>query len=310
MRYKRLDLNLLTALRVLLAEKSITRAGAVLGLTQSSMSKILARLRDYFDDPLVVQLGRRMILTPLAESLVDPINGVLMQIDTTITTRPEFQPSTASRNFSIVASDYSTSVVLVQALRRIHSEAPGISVDIRSPSQTAARELESGEVDFIVSPESMMSATQSGCVLFEDAYVIVVDAKNTAVGNSLTLQKYLDLRHVAFESGRTGLPQFERWIVNRFGGDRVVEVTSHSFVNLAQLVIGTARIATMQLRLALQLASYLPVRLVRAEFEIPALIEMLQWHTYRDLDPGSLWFRTRVSEVANSLLPLRNLTVG
>ena len=86
MRYHKLDLNLLTALKALLAEKNVTRAGEVVHVTQSAMSGILARLRDYFGDPLIVQVGRKMELTSLAESLVEPVNDVLLRIDATIAT--------------------------------------------------------------------------------------------------------------------------------------------------------------------------------------------------------------------------------
>ena len=58
-RYHKLDLNLLTALKALLAEKNVTRAGEAVHVTQSAMSGILSRLRDYFGDPLIVQVGRK-----------------------------------------------------------------------------------------------------------------------------------------------------------------------------------------------------------------------------------------------------------
>src|SRR6202022_941399 len=154
MRYHKLDLNLLTALKALLAEKNVPRAGESVHVTQSAMSGILARLRDYFGDPLIVQVGRKMELTPLAESLVEPVNDVLLRIDATIATRPEFNPLITRRHFLIVASAYSLNVLYLDVLRRVHREAPGMSVEFRSPSEAAAAELEAGEVDFIVNPEN------------------------------------------------------------------------------------------------------------------------------------------------------------
>jgi DNA-binding transcriptional LysR family regulator len=302
MRYNKLDLNLLTALKALLAEKNVTRAGESVHVTQSAMSGILARLRDYFGDPLIVQIGRKMELTPLAESLVEPVNDVLLRIDATIATRPEFNPLTTRRHFSVVASDYSIYVLLLDVLRRVHSDAPGMSLEFRNPSESAAADLEAGEVDFIINPESQHSPVQSGTVLWEDSYVIVVDAHNSEVGTSIGIEQYLALRHVGFKSGKHGLPQFETWMANRHGDERNVEVIAHSFYLLPQLVIGTSRLATMHTRLARQMiASSLPVRLVRPEFEIPRLIEVLQWHKYRDLDPGSMWLRDVIIEGARSL---------
>ena len=306
-RYHKLDLNLLTALKALLAEKNVTRAGEAVHVTQSAMSGILSRLRDYFGDPLIVQVGRKMELTSLAESLVEPVNDVLLRIDATIATRPEFNPLTTRRHFSVVASDYSIHVLLLDVLRRVHHDAPGMSLEFRNPSESAAAELEAGEVDFIVNPESQNSQAQSGTVIFEDSYVIVVDAGNKEVGDSIAIDQYLALRHVAFKSGKHGLPQFETWMANRYGEERRVEVVAHSFYLLPRLVIGTSRIATMHTRLAKQLAGDLPIRLVKPEFEIPRLIEVLQWHKYRDLDPGSMWLRDVILEGARSLPPLAEL---
>jgi LysR family transcriptional regulator, nod-box dependent transcriptional activator len=307
MRYHKLDLNLLTALKALLAEKNVTRAGESVHVTQSAMSGILARLRDYFGDPLIVQVGRKMELTSLAESLVEPVNDVLLRIDATIATRPEFNPLSTRRHFSVVASDYSISVLLLDVLRRIHRDAPGMSLEFRNPSESAAAELEAGEVDFIINPESQHSPVQSGTVLFEDSYVIVVDAGNKEVEDPVTMEQYLTLRHVAFKSGKYGLPQFETWMSNRHGDERYVEVVAHSFNLLPQLVIGTSRVATMHTRLAKQLAGSLPIRLIKPAFEIPRLIEVLQWHKYRDLDPGSMWLRDAILEGARTLPPLAEL---
>jgi len=301
MRYHKLDLNLLTALKALLAEKNVTRAGETVHVTQSAMSGILSRLREYFGDPLIVQVGRRMELTPLAESLVEPINDVLLRIDATIATRPEFDPQTTRRHFSIVASDYVIHVLLLQVLRRVHRESPGMSLEFRGPSEASASELEAGEVDFIVHPEGQSSPTQSTAVLFEDTYTIVVDAQNSEVGDSVGIEQYLSLRHVTFMSGRHGLPQLESWLVNRYGDQRSVEVVTHTFSLLPQLVVGTARVATMHTRLARKLAEGMPVRLVKPAFDIPRLVEVLQWHTYRDLDPGSMWLRECIIRAAGEM---------
>ena len=307
MRYHKLDLNLLTALKALLTEKNVTRAGEAVHITQPAMSGVLARLREYFGDPLIVQVGRKMELTPLAESLVEPLTDALLRIDATITTRPEFNPLTTNRRFSVVASDYSINVLLLEVLRRVHREAPGLSVEFRTPSESAPAELEEGEVDFIINPESQNSPMQSGVVLFEDSYVIVVDADNHEVGDSIGIEQYLALRHVAFKSGKFGLPQLESWVANRYGDERRVEVITHSFSLLPRLVVGTARIATMHTRLAQQCAGNLPVRLVKPTFEIPRLVEVLQWHKYRDLDPGSMWFRDMIIAGARALPSLGEL---
>ena len=91
------DLNLLIALDALLTEKSVTRAGARMHLSQSAMSGALARLRRAFDDDLLVPIGRRMDLTPLGRELVQPLQDILLQIHSTMTTRAKFDAATSER---------------------------------------------------------------------------------------------------------------------------------------------------------------------------------------------------------------------
>jgi LysR family transcriptional regulator, nod-box dependent transcriptional activator len=305
MRYQKLDLNLLTALKALLIEKNVTRAGEVVHVTQSAMSGILARLREYFGDPLIVQVGRKMELTPLAESLAEPVSDVLLRIDATIATRPEFNPQTTRRRFSIVTSDYAATVLLLDVLRRVHHEAPGLSIEFCNPTAHAAAELEAGEVDFIISPEGFASPSQSRAVLFEDSYTLVVDERHPHSGASMSLEQYLALGHVAYRSGK-GSPLFETWFGNRHGDTRRLEVTAHSFQLLPNLVIGTTRVATLHTRLAQQCGGNLPVRLIKPAFETPRLVQVLQWHTYRDFDPGNRWLRERILEGARKLPSLES----
>ena len=304
MRYNRLDLNLLIALKALLTEQNVTRAGETIFVTQSAMSGILARLRDYFDDPLIVQVGRKAKLTPLAESLLEPVTDVLVRIDAAISTRLVFDPAVTRRHFSIVTSDYVQSVFLIDFLRTMHREAPNVTLELRQPSENASADLEAGEVDFIISPDRFISQSQSGEALFEDDYVVAVSADNPHVGDTIDLESYVSMGHVTFQNGTRGRPMFESWFAKQHGEMRRVEVTAHTFNLLPQLIIGTRRVATLHQRLARRYAAALPIRLVRPLFQIPTLVEVLQWHKYRDLDPGSAWLRDRIIAMARELPPL------
>jgi len=302
MRYQRLDLNLLTALRALLVEKNVTRAGEAIHVSQSAMSGILARLREYFDDPLIVPVGRRMELTPLAESLVTKVNDVLLMVDATLGTKPDFDPATSRRHFSIVASDYVASVLLLDVLRTVHHEAPGLTIEFQQPSTNAYQALEAGEVDLVINPESYSVSTQSSCVLFEDTYHAVVDADNTQVGDSMSLEQYLALRHVVFQAN--GRPFYDAWFDRTHGQARSIDGMATSFMLLPRLVVGTQRVATLHTRLAMQACATLPVRMVKLAFETPKFVETLQWHRFRDLDLGSMWLRECILKFARQLPPL------
>ncbi|MFO1337799.1 MAG: LysR family transcriptional regulator [Burkholderiaceae bacterium] len=300
MRYQRLDLNLLKALRALLTERNVTRAGEALYVSQSAMSGMLARLREFFDDPLIVPVGRKMELTPLAETLVDKVNDLMLRVDATLSTRPEFDPATSRRQFSIVASDYVTQVLLVDVLREVHHEAPGVAIEFRQPSNTAAIDLENGEVDFVINPARFITPNQASTVLFEDSYHAVVAADHPTIGDSISLADYLAAPQVTMENN--GRPQFETWLISEHGLPPHIEVTVNSFGLLPPLLLGTRRLATLHTRMALQARQHWPIRLVKLAFDAPRLVETLQWHRYRDLDPGSQWLRDKIIAKA-ALMP-------
>ncbi len=299
MRFNRLDLNLLVALDALLGEKSITRASRRLHLSQSATSGVLARLRDYFKDELLVPVGRNLILTPLAVSLIEPVRDVLLQIQRTIEIKPEFDPATAVREFRIVASDFVSTVLLGELGRRIAGEAPGVSVDISLSSETFTERLERGEVELVILPRRYMSESQPTEMLFEESYTCIVWTGNTLVGDVLTLDKYMELGHVC---SRFGIAQtsFEEQFLREKGYDRRIEVSTPNFTSLPHFVIGTNRIATMHTRLARMLACYYPIRLVAPPIPIPKVEMCMQWNRYLENDPSHQWLRRMLVDIARA----------
>lgn len=302
MRYQRFDLNLLGALRALLTMRSVTRAAESLHLSQSAMSGILSRLRDYFDDPLIVQKGRRMELTPLAESMVGKVNDLLLMVDATLGSAAEFDPGQSNRNFVMVASDNSIRILLTNLLRHIAEEAPHITFEFRHVTGVAYQELESGEVDFIISPDWHETEGFASCPLFEDDYRAVVDEAHEGIGESISLEAYLANGHVVVDS--RGVPMFDAWFEKKYPGLRRVHVRVPNFGLLPCMVVGTQRIATMHARLAAQACEQFAVRSVPLEFQPPRFTARLQWHKYRDRDPALLWIRDKLLEESHELGPV------
>ena len=62
----RVDLNLLVYLDALLKERNVTKAANQLGLSQPAMSNGLRRLREVFEDPLLIRTSDGMTPTERA----------------------------------------------------------------------------------------------------------------------------------------------------------------------------------------------------------------------------------------------------
>lgn len=303
MRFKHLDLNLLVALDVLLEEHNITHAAARLHMTQSATSGVLGRLRAYFEDDLLVQVGRKMIPTPLARELEIPVREVLLKIQTSITAKPVYDIAESKRHFRIMASDFLISVLFAEVIREINREAPLVTFELISPGETATEMLMRGEVDLMIAPENYVAKDHPSQLLFEEQHVCVVWDGNTKVGERLPLEQYLELGHIGVAFGRARTPGIEEWFMSRYGCQRRLEVITHDFNTLPQLVIGTERVATMHSRLARLYARNLPLRILPPPVELPAMQEYMSWHRSLDRDPMLRWLRERLLQIAQSPSP-------
>lgn len=293
MRYKKLDLNLLVALDVLLTEKNVSRAAEKLCLSQSATSGALARLREYFQDELLVQVGRKMILTPRANILHERVRNALLQIDGTIIQEPEFDKTTVERKINIVASDYVAIAALAEAIRAIKTEAPGLSFRIQNPDFEPGEKLRRGEVDFLVLPELNIEKDQPFTHLFKDDYVIVMCANNSLYGESISEKEFYDAEHISAQFD-TRTPSYETWFMKNGGSERKITATANTFTVVPYLLINTNHIALMHRRLANIFTKQLPIRAVPCPIDIPPIVEGLQWNTHNNSDACLTWVRKTI----------------
>jgi DNA-binding transcriptional LysR family regulator len=302
MRFNKLDLNLLVVLNALLTERSISRAAEKIHLSQPATSNALSRLRDYFEDELLVSSGRQLLLTPRAESLIEPVREVLMRIDSTIAAQPEFDPGSESRDFTLLASDFTMTVLIPPLLESLFKEAPGIRIHLRGQTERPDEVLEQGKADFLIIPSQYLSKSHPSVALFEEEYVCVTWEGNTRVRERLTLDDYLSCGHVTANfSGERQATTFDGWFMDSFDVSRRVDVTAPSMAALPAMVIGTDRIATVHRRIAERAQAWLPVKLWEAPLKIPRLVQMLQWHKYKSNDAATIWLRQRLIEVASRI---------
>ena len=301
MRFNKLDLNLLVALDALLTEASITRAAERVHLSQSAMSNALGRLRDYFEDELLVQMGRRLELTPRAEVLREAVRDVLVRIDTSIAAQPEFDCTTSDREFRLSISDYSMAVLLPRVLALAAEQRSTVRFKLQPQVASPARALERGDADLLVIPKAYVSPDHATELLFNDEFVCAVWRDSSHARQALSFERYASAGHVVMQPVDTDKPAFESWFVQRYGLSRRVEVTTYSFAALPFLVVGTERIATVHSLLARTIEPALPIVLLPLPLPMPPFEQAMQWHKHRSLDPGLVWLRGLMQQAARAL---------
>jgi len=303
MRFGRLDLNLLVALDALLTERSVSLAADRLCLSQSATSSALGRLREYFGDELLVVKGRNMILTARAEELIDPVRAVLEQIRTTVAVAPPFDPMTTDRMIRIMASDYSTEVLLAGALAELEKEAPQMRFEIQPMNDSPIEAIERGYVDLLLTIDYAISPDHPSQLLFEDDYVVVGDRSNPAMSEPMTRDLYFRLGHVSPRFGKQRVPAFEDWFVRRQKQQRRIEVIAPTFLSLPGLIVGTNRIATMHRRMADIVVRSMPLVMREIPFAIPPIRESVQWNIANSNDRALRWVTERLQAAAMREVP-------
>lgn len=290
MRFNKLDLNLLVALDALLHESSIGRAADRLHMSQSAMSSALARLRAYFDDPLLVQVGRRMEITPRAEALRDPVREVLMRVDTTIAIQPEFHPWTSDREFRILVSDYTLSSLVPHFMMLAHSQSRTLRFRWLPQVEKPYRVLERGDADLVIFPRQYCNEDHPVEHLWNEEFVCVVCNQSEHARVPLTLERYAAAGHVIMQPVDAA-PSFESVFLQRHGTVRRVEATTYSFMSVTTMLVNTERIATVHRRLARIAQRVTPVTLLPPPMPIPVMDQSMQWHRSRSHDLGLVWLR-------------------
>ncbi|MEK8052784.1 LysR family transcriptional regulator [Ideonella sp. DXS22W] len=291
MRFNRLDLNLLIALDALLTERSITRAAQRLNLTPSAVSSALARLRTYFDDELLVQVGRKMEPTPRAEGLHDAVRDVLVRIDTTIASQPQFDPAATDRTFRIFLSDYTQTVLAPHLLALAAQQRCTARFDFLPQVSNPQRSLERGEADLLIIPRGFLSPDHPQDLLYEEQFVCVVCAHSRLAQGTLTLDRYQAAGHVVMQPPGGMGDSFETWFMKRHGFARRVAVTTYGFATMPPLVRGTEHVATVHARLAQLAAPAWGLKVYPTPLAMPPMEQCAQWHKYRTQDPGLVWLR-------------------
>ena len=302
MHLRGLDLNLLVVLHTLPEEKNITRTARRIYLSQSATSGNLARLREFFEDDLLVQVGHQMVLTPLADSLLEPVRQLMAEAQAIIDQRPCFNAANSTRRFRMMMSDYVAAVLMPHALPIISREAPLVGIDILQFEGTPPEEvIDRVEVDMLILPQRHLSREHPYEELFRDTYTCIVWEGNRDVGDKLTVDQYFAMSHVAIRFTTQPADSLSEWILHHTGLTRRVDITARTYTVIPHLIVNTQRIATVHSNLASIYAHLLPIRIVEPPFEVPQIAESVQWHSFRNPDPGIAWMRKCLQEAAQGL---------
>lgn len=294
-----LDLNLLVVLEALLAERNVTRASRRLGLSQPATSHALGRLRDLFDDPLLLRTPRGMQPTARAEELAPLVHDALAAVRRTLDSSAPFDPAATERTFNVLTADQSAFVLLPALLAELGRAAPRAAVAVRPVAVADAEaRLADGSLDLAIGLLSERPGLHRQR-LFHERFVCVARKGSPAARGRLTLDRYCSLSHLLVTpSGQPGGIVDTR--LGELGRKRHVALFVSTFLVAPHVIASTDLVWTAPLRIAETYARHLPLVLKPGPLALDGFTVWQLWHERSERDPAHRWFREAVARVAKS----------
>lgn len=292
---KKLDLNLLATLEVLLEEKNVSKAAARLHLSQPAVSTQLSRLRDLFNDQLLIPARRGMIPTAKALELRVPLRLALDHVRDTLTTHQSFEPGKAELTVMIASTDYLQSVIGLSIIEAIREHAPGIKIGLRNLEPYRLDEqFMNGEVDLaLMTPEEAPSELRTRH-LYDEVYVLIGHKDHPQLSDSMSFEDYLSLEHivVSLDGGNFLTPHDQA--LKELGYSRNVVLSVATFLIVPEIVAKSNFVALVPKRLV---NGRTDLKIVSPPISSTGFSVGMVWHERTHNHSAHRWVRDVINQI-------------
>jgi len=300
LRLASLNMNLLVDLDVLLRERSVTRAAARLGVTQSAMSHSLRRLRHMLGDPLLARgPGGAAALTPRAERLSARLPAQMEELRRLLGDEDATDPTASERLYRVAATDFSAAIFGGELLRELRARAPRAELELLAiePGRVADA-LERGEADAMISAMIPDRPGLKRRKLLDGLHACALRSGHPALRRrTLALDAYCELDHLLL-SPRGGLAgSWADEALARIGRRRRIAMRVPWF-SVAPLIVARTDLALTLPRMVGALFERHGVELRDVPLELAPFPIYLAWHERLDRDPAQQLLRDVIARVA------------
>jgi DNA-binding transcriptional LysR family regulator len=294
---KRLDLNLLVTLETLLIERNVTKAAARLNLSQPAVSAQLNRLRQEFDDQLLIPAQRGMTPTVKAMELLDPLRQTLDQVRATVASHRNFNPAKATLTFAIACTDYLQAAVVKPLVVELRTRAPGVRVAIRNldvPQLEA--QMARGDVDLALMTPQAAPPSLRARHLFDERYVLIGRQEHPRLRDKITVAEFAALEQVVVSLDGGGFVTPVDSALAAFGYKRNAVLSAASFLFVPEIVSQSDFVALVPERLVRDRADKLKV--MDCPFPVEGFAVGMVWHERGHGHSGQRWIREAIVSLA------------
>jgi DNA-binding transcriptional LysR family regulator len=295
MNIENLDLNLLVIFRAIYAERNISRAAVALGKSQPAVSNALSRLRVLCNNQLFVPVSGGVRPTKYADTLAPVVQEALLLLEGALKDDQNFAPALAHRTFCINMSDYIQSILLPRLMEWLKESAPAIRITVMSLSpQELPNVWVEGAIDLVIECHELTGNHLYQQKLFEDEFVCLVRKDHPQIGETMTREQFLELRHAAVR-----LPSVPN-LIDIFLAQQGLK--RHSVLDIPHCMVAPFIIARTDLitvlprRQAMDCSAGLPVRILPCPVPLPRFATHQYWLTDVDQEKPHQWLRKAIRE--------------
>jgi DNA-binding transcriptional LysR family regulator len=295
-----IDLNLLRVFQAIVEERSLTKAGQRLALSQPAVSYALGRLRTLFDDQLFLRTRSGMQPTPVALELSGIVGRALDTVREALRYAESFDPPVSTRTFRLSLSDAGEMAYLPAICKVLHGQAPRVRLSVRPVAgQEIEDALRSSRLDFAIGNHPQLLASTRHQLLFEEDYVCMTRRRTgLPTGGKLSLEHFLAGSHIqvqSLEHSHRALDDALR--AQGVGRNTALEVPH--FVALPAILTVTDLYATLPRRLARILNQANAFQIYDLPVKLPVAPVTMHWHEHFHDDDGIKWMRDLLADVVS-----------
>jgi LysR family transcriptional regulator, mexEF-oprN operon transcriptional activator len=300
--FDKLDLNLLRVFDVAMEERSVSRAARRLGITQSSTSNALDRLRRALDDRVLERSGNAMVPTRAAVELWPHVRSALAQIATGLDSIGAFDPAAMRQTIGIGMDEYSLAVLGPAIEARLRAAAPKVRVAfLPGTPDESEDDLFAGRLDLLIGPVWRATPGLERVVLLGETFVGVADAGHpmfvTRADGMVSVEDYVRYPHILVSRRGIVSGNVDAGL-RRLGLRRKIVTATPYFVSAPGFVRDTELILNLGRRLARQLAGPAGLRTFTLPVDVPGFEIGMIWHPRNTEARSHRWLRGEIAAVA------------
>jgi DNA-binding transcriptional LysR family regulator len=294
-----LDLDLLIVFETMMEVRSVTAVSELLSMNQPNVSYALKRLRGFFGDELFIRTARGMQPTARALALQMPVQRMMEILRSEVLSPVEFRPQDSRRTFVINMTDIGELAFLPPLLKHFETCAPHVSVQpICLGAQNLLDAFRDGRVDLALGyvPE-LTARTVYVQSLLQHPFVCLARAGHPLATSGLTVSDFASAEHIGMMGEGHAQRQFEEKI-DKLVGTRRIKFRTSNFMSVPFIVRDTDLIATVPKIMAIACADMPGLRVFKPPFDLDPIPISQYWTEQQHNDPGQIWLRRTIFEMA------------